>query len=221
MARESKKAKRERAEIVLERLDEAYPDATTELSYETPFHLLIATILSAQATDVSVNAATPGLFEAYPEPSDLAEAEPEDVEPHIQSIGLYKTKAKRIVGTAQKIVAEHQGRVPDDFDALLELPGVGRKTANVVMANAFGRPAIAVDTHVGRLARRLGFSQHDDPDKVERDLEALFPEDRWIFMHHALILHGRRVCHSRKPECEACSLSDVCPSSRVAAFDTM
>lgn len=201
--------------MVLERLEEAYPDATTELSHDTPFHLLIATILSAQATDVSVNAATPGLFEAFPEPADLAEAAPEDVEPHIQSIGLYTTKAERIVRTARKIVDEHDGRVPEDFDALLELPGVGRKTANVVMANAFGRPAIAVDTHVGRLARRLGFSGHDNPDKVERDLEKIFPEDRWIFMHHALILHGRRVCHSRTPDCDACSLADVCPSSRA------
>lgn len=217
MARESMKAKRKRAEVVLDRLEEAYPDATTELYYDTPFHLLIATILSAQATDVSVNAATPALFEAYPEPSDLAAAAPEDVEPYIQSIGLYKTKAERIVKTAQMIAEQHEGRVPEDFDALLEFPGVGRKTANVVMANAFGRPAIAVDTHVGRLARRLGFSAHDDPDKVERDLESLFPEDRWIFMHHALILHGRRICHARKPECGACSLSDVCPSSRTAA----
>lgn len=215
MPRESRTAKRERAAIVLDRLDDAYPGATTELSYETPFHLLVATILSAQATDVSVNAATPDLFEAFPQPSDLAAAEPEDVEPYIQSIGLYKTKAERIVRTAEIIVEDHDGEVPEDFDALLSLPGVGRKTANVVMANAFGRPAIAVDTHVGRLARRLGFSKHDNPDKVEADLEKLFPEDRWIFMHHALILHGRRVCQARKPDCEACTLSDVCPSSRV------
>lgn len=215
MPRESAKAKRERAAVVLERLEEAYPNATTELSYRTPFHLLIATILSAQATDVSVNAATPDLFDAFPEPEDLAAARPKDVEPYIQSIGLYKTKAERIVATAHRIVTEHGGEVPHDFDALLELPGVGRKTANVVLANAFGRPAIAVDTHVGRLARRLGFSKHDNPDKVEADLEKLFPEDRWIFLHHALILHGRRVCHARKPECGECSLSDVCPSSRA------
>ena len=215
MPRESKKAKRERAEVVLERLDDAYPGASTELSYRTPFHLLVATILSAQATDVSVNAATPDLFDAYPGPEDLAAADPKDVEPYIQSIGLYRTKAERIVGTARRIVDEHGGEVPEDFEALLDLPGVGRKTANVVLANAFGRPAIAVDTHVGRLARRLGFSRHDDPDKVEADLEALFPEDVWIFMHHALILHGRRVCHARTPDCEACILADVCPSSRV------
>ena len=215
MPRESAKARRERAQVVLARLADAYPDAATELDYQTPFHLLIATILSAQATDVSVNAATPALFGAYPEAADLAAADPSDVEPYIQSIGLYRTKARRIVGTAQRIVHEHGGALPEDFDALLALPGVGRKTANVVLANAFGRPAIAVDTHVGRLARRLAFSRHDDPDKVEADLETLFPRDRWIFVHHALILHGRRVCHARKPECGACVLSDVCPSSRV------
>lgn len=215
MPRESAKARRERAAVVLERLETEYPDATTELSYTTPFRLLVATILSAQATDVSVNAATPDLFDAYPEPADLARADPEAVEPYIQSIGLYKTKARRIVATAQAIVEKHGGDVPESFDALLELPGVGRKTANVVLANAFGRPAIAVDTHVGRLARRLAFSRHEDPDKVEKDLEKLFPRDRWIFMHHALILHGRRVCHARKPECERCVLNDVCPSSRV------
>ena len=215
MPRESAKARRERAEAVLGRLSDAYPDAATELDYRTPFHLLIATILSAQATDVSVNAATPELFAAYPTPEDLAIADPADVEPFIQSIGLYRTKAKRIVGTARRIVDEHGGVLPEDFDALLALPGVGRKTANVVLANAFGRPAIAVDTHVGRLARRLAFSRHDDPDKVEADLEELFPRDRWIFVHHALILHGRRVCHARKPACASCVVSDLCPSSRV------
>ena len=215
MLRESKKAKRERAEVVLERLDEAYPGASTELSYRTPFHLLVATILSAQATDVSVNAATPALFERFPEPAALAAARPDEVEPFIQSIGLYRSKAKRIVGTARKLVEEHGGAVPNDFDALLAMPGVGRKTANVVLSNAYGRPAIAVDTHVGRLARRLRFSRHDDPDKVERDLQKLFPENAWIFLHHALILHGRRVCAARAPDCAACTLSPLCPSSRA------
>lgn len=215
MPRESKKAKRERARRVLDELRTLYPDAATELDFGTPFELLVATILSAQATDVSVNAATPALFERYPDAGALAAASPEEVEPFIQSIGLYRSKAERIVGTARKLVDEHDGEVPDDMDALLAMPGVGRKTANVVLSNAYGRAAIAVDTHVGRLARRLRFSRHDDPDKVERDLQELFPEASWIFLHHALILHGRRVCSARSPDCAACTLAPLCPSSRV------
>lgn len=215
MPRETVAHKRERAAQVLAELRELYPDAATELDYRTPYELLVATILSAQATDVSVNAATPALFGRFPEPAALAAANPTEVEPFIQSIGLYRSKAKRIVGTARKLVEEHGGVVPNDFDALLAMPGVGRKTANVVLSNAYGRPAIAVDTHVGRLARRLRFSRHEDPNKVERDLQKLFPEDAWIFLHHALILHGRRVCTARSPDCAGCTLAPLCPSSRV------
>ena len=213
MPRETNAARHARAGWVLVALARGYPDAATELDFGTPFQLLIATILSAQATDVSVNAATPALFQAYPDAQALAEATPAVIEPFIKKIGLFRTKAKNIVATAQRLVECHGGDVPDDFDALLALPGVGRKTANVVASNAFGRPGIAVDTHVGRLARRLKFSRHDDPDKVERDLEALFPEERWTFLHHALILHGRRVCHARGAACEACSLAADCPSA--------
>ena len=215
MPRESKKAKLERARIILDELQILYPGATTELVHRNPFELLVCTILSAQATDKSVNEASIALFARYPNAASLAQATPLEVEPLVRTIGLYKNKAKNIVATAQKLAAEFAGEVPDDFAALVTFPGVGRKTANVVLSNAFGRPAIAVDTHVGRLARRLGFSKHDHPDRVEQDLENLFPQDQWIFVHHALILHGRRVCTARKPQCEVCSLSPYCPSSLV------
>lgn len=215
MPRESAKARQQRAATVLAELARLYPEAATELKHRNPFELLIATILSAQATDTSVNAATPALFARYPDAAALAQATPKEVEPYLKRIGLYRSKAKNIVAAARQLVAHHGGQVPNDFEALLALPGVGRKTANVVLANAFGRPAIAVDTHVGRLARRLGFSEHRHPDKVEADLAALFPKDRWIFVHHALILHGRRVCLARKPNCEGCALAPWCPSRRV------
>ena len=213
MPRERLADKRSRADRVLAELVQAYPDAATELDFRTPFELLIATILSAQATDVSVNAATPALFAAYPDARRLAAATPRQIEPLIKTIGLFRIKAKNIVAAAKQLVERHAGKVPADFDALLALPGVGRKTANVVASNAFGRPGIAVDTHVGRLARRLKFSRHDDPNKVEHDLESLFPEAEWTFLHHALILHGRRICHARKPACDACPLAAECPAA--------
>lgn len=215
MPRESNAAKKARSEQVLSSLQALYPDARTELSHSSPFELLISTILSAQATDLSVNAATPALFGRYPDAVALAQASPEEVIPYIKTIGLYRNKARNIVATARALVENHAGEVPNDFEAITQLPGVGRKTANVVLSNAFGRPAIAVDTHVGRLARRLKFSQHENPDKVEKDLEALFPQDTWIFIHHALILHGRRICEARKPKCELCTIRDLCPSSSV------
>jgi endonuclease-3 len=201
----------QREKEILRLLRETYPDARTELDYRTPYELLVATILSAQATDKSVNAATPALFERYPDAAALAQATPEEVEPLIKSIGLYRNKARNIVAAAQALVRNHEGQVPDDFDAVRALPGVGRKTANVVLSNAYGRPAIAVDTHVGRLARRLGLSAHVDPDKVEGDLMRHFQSEDWIFLHHALILHGRRVCLARRPECGSCPLYASCP----------
>ncbi len=212
VARESLRAKRERAQLVLEGLRGLYPDARTELEFATPFQLLIATLLSAQATDVSVNAATPALFSAYPDAFALAAATPEEVEPYVRTIGLYRTKARNSVATAEALVERHAGEVPGSMSELVALPGVGRKTANVVLSNAFGVNAIAVDTHVGRLARRLGFTRHTDPDKVEADLQRLFPADQWVFLHHALILHGRRVCTARRPACEACAVCPYCPS---------
>lgn len=213
MPRESRKNRRARASRVLAKLEAAYPDAASELEFRSPFELLVATILSAQATDASVNAATPALFAAYPDATAMAGAEPQEIEPYVRTIGLYRNKAKNLVKAARMLVERHHGRVPEAFDALLDLPGVGRKTANVVASNAFGRPGIAVDTHVGRLARRLRFSRATDPNKVEADLEQTFERDRWIFLHHALILHGRRVCGARAPACDACVLADDCPSA--------
>ena len=215
MPRESKTAKRQRGLEVLQGLRQLYPEAATELQHSNPFELLISTILSAQATDKSVNAATPALFARYPDAAAMAQAQAEDIEPYIRRIGLYKNKAKNCVAAARQLCEEHGGTLPNDFAALLRLPGVGRKTANVVLSNAFGRPAIAVDTHVGRLARRFAFSKHDNPDKVEADLESIFPQEDWIFMHHALILHGRRVCHARRPDCAHCTLCTLCPSCEV------
>lgn len=211
--RESLTSKRARAKGVLEALHALYPNAATELAFGTPFELLVATVLSAQATDVSVNAATPKLFQAYPDAHAVANATPEEIEPYIKTIGLYRNKAKNVAKLARILVESHGGEVPEDFDELVALPGVGRKTANVVASNAFGRPGIAVDTHVGRLARRLKFTNQDNPDKVELDLMKVLPESEWIFAHHALILHGRRVCDARKPDCDACTLTAYCPSA--------
>jgi endonuclease III len=215
MPRETLTARRSRAAAVLAGLRTTYPDARTELDFGTPFQLVIATLLSAQATDVSVNAATPALFDRYPTPEAMAAATPDEIEPFIRTIGLYRTKARNAVATARLLVERHGGEVPATLPELITLPGVGRKTANVVISNAFGVPAIAVDTHVGRLARRLNFSKHLDPNKVERDLEKLFDPTDWVFLHHALILHGRRVCVARTPRCDACTIAEHCPSRRV------
>ncbi|GHF53141.1 endonuclease-3 [Deinococcus metalli] len=206
---------RTRAPLVLAALEAAYPDARTELAFTTPFELLVATVLSAQATDVSVNAATPALFARYPDAHAMSAATPEDIEPLIRSIGLYRGKARNLAALARLLVERHGGDVPNDFDAVVALPGAGRKTANVVLSNAYGYPAIAVDTHVGRLARRLGLSAQTNPDRVEADLQKLFPRERWVFLHHALILHGRRVCQARTPDCAACSMRGFCPQVGV------
>ena len=202
---------RTRAPQVLSVLQATYPDARTELAFTTPFELLVATVLSAQATDISVNAATPALFARYPDAHAMSVATPEDIEPLIRSIGLYRGKARNLAALARLLVERHGGEVPNDFDAVVALPGAGRKTANVVLSNAYEYPAIAVDTHVGRLARRLGLSTQTNPDHVEADLQKLFPRDRWVFLHHALILHGRRVCYARRPECAACAMAPFCP----------
>ncbi|AIZ46365.1 endonuclease III [Deinococcus radiopugnans] len=206
---------RARAPQVLTSLEQLYPDARTELVFKTPFELLVATVLSAQATDVSVNAATPALFERYPDAHAMSQAEAQDIEPLIQRIGLYRGKARNLAALARLLVERHGGEVPNDFDAVVALPGAGRKTANVVLSNAYGFPAIAVDTHVGRLSRRLGLSVQTNPDNVERDLQGLFPRERWVFLHHALILHGRRVCMARNPQCAACEMAAFCPKVGV------
>ncbi|WP_457631567.1 endonuclease III [Oceanithermus sp.] len=214
--RESRAARRRRAERILRRLEEAYPQARTELRHQNPFELLVATVLSAQATDRSVNQATPALFERFPTPAALAAAEPEEVEPYIKRIGLYRTKARNLVALARRLVSEHGGEVPRDKEALLKLPGVGWKTATVVLGAAFGVPGIAVDTHLTRLARRLCLSKAKTPEKIGAELEELFPRDKWVFVHHALILHGRYVCTARKPRCDECVLADECPNRQNA-----
>lgn len=213
MARESLTNKRARGERILAGLRELYPGAGPELDYTNNFELLIAVILSAQATDVSVNLATPKLFGAYPDAFAMAQATPEEVEPHIRTIGLFRNKAKNCVATAKILAEKYDGQLPETFTELIKLPGVGRKTANVVLSAAFNVPAIAVDTHVGRLARRLNFSKEENPDKVEKDLQKIFPEDSWIFLHHGLILHGRRCCTARKPDCASCLIAPDCPSA--------
>lgn len=210
-----------RAPLVLAALRELYPEARTELEFRTPFELLVATVLSAQATDVSVNAATPALFAAYPDAAALSRAEAADIEPYIRRIGLYRAKAKNLALLARQLMERHGGEVPNDFEAVVALAGAGRKTANVVLSNAYGRPAIAVDTHVGRLSRRLGLSAQTNPDKVEADLMRLFDSGDWIFLHHALILHGRRVCIARRPLCEACALASFCPQIGVEQIVTV
>lgn len=194
------------------RLKAARPEPRSELAYVNPFTLLVAVVLSAQATDAGVNKATAALFRVADTPGKMVALGEAALREHIRTIGLYRTKARNAVGTARALVERHGGEVPDTLEELTRLPGVGRKTANVVLANAFDREAIAVDTHVGRLARRLGFSRHTNPDQVEADLRRTFPPEQWVFLHHALILHGRRVCTARRPACEVCPLCPDCPS---------
>ena len=197
-------ARKERARALLAALDARYPEAECRLHWTKPHELLVATILSAQATDESVNAATPGLFARFPSPADLARATPDDIAPFIRTIGLWRMKARAVHESMAALVERHGGEVPRDMDALLALRGVARKTANVVLGNCFGIHAgVVVDTHVGRLAKRLGLSRHDDPGKVERDLMALFPRDRWCDLSHLLIFHGRAVCRARGNACGA------------------
>jgi endonuclease-3 len=216
MARESKQARAARAAEIFDLLVTEYPDAHCELDFRTPFELAVATILSAQTTDERVNSVTPGLFERYPDARALATAAQEDVEEIIRSTGFFRNKAKNIIGFARGLVAEHRGEVPPGMDALGALPGVGRKTANVILGNAFGvDEGVVVDTHVTRLATLLRFTREETPEKIERDLMELFPRERWTLLAHLLIWHGRRVCIARKPKCGECAVSHLCPSSFV------
>lgn len=213
MAKLSKSALRARAAEICIRLDTLYPDARSELDYSDPFTLLVAVSLSAQTTDVAVNKVTPVLFGRWPNPADLAGAPLDEVEEVIHSLGFYRNKAKSIVGAAQRIVAEYDGKVPSDIDELQTLPGVGRKTANIITSQGFGIvEGIAVDTHVFRLARRFGLSSAKTPDGVEKDLCDLIERDKWGPVNHQFILHGRRVCTAKKPSCGRCDLQDICPS---------
>ena len=204
-----------RAREVARRLAEEYPDAVCELDHRNPFELLAATILSAQTTDVRVNIVTPELFARYPTPAQLAAADPGEVEEIIRSTGFYQNKTKSLIGMARDVVERFGGDVPPALEDLVTLPGVGRKTANVVRSVAFGLPGLPVDTHVGRLARRLALTEHDDPVKVELELNSYLPAAERGDFSLRMILHGRRVCFAQRPACEACTLEDICPSSRL------
>jgi endonuclease-3 len=216
MARESKTARRQRADRIYGLLAEEYPAAECELDFENPFQLAVATILSAQTTDERVNMVTPDLFRRYPDAGALAAARQEDVEEVIRTTGFFRNKAKNIVGFARAVVADHGGEVPRSMAELSALPGVGRKTANVILGNAFRiDEGVVVDTHVRRLSQRLGFTREEGPERIEVELMGLFPRERWTMLSHLLIWHGRRVCDARRPRCEACVVSHLCPSSRV------
>jgi endonuclease-3 len=206
---------RERARLAVERLAQAYPDATTALVFENPFQLLIATILSAQTTDENVNAVTPILFARYPDARALAEADPAEVEQIIKPTGFFRAKTRSIIACARALVERFDGEVPPRMEDLVTLPGVGRKTANVVLGVAFGIPGFAVDTHVTRLTARLGLTRQKDPVKIETEVTKLIPPEQWTDFGLRLILHGRQVCTARKPNCPACVLNDFCPSSTV------
>jgi endonuclease-3 len=197
-------------------LRKAHPDAHCELDHETPFQLVVATVLSAQSTDVAVNRVTPELFRRWPTPEKLARAKPEGVEKVIGKLGMFRQKTKNVIGLSKKLVAEHGGAVPGTLDELVALPGVGRKTANVVLGVAFDKPeGVVVDTHVQRISQRLGWSDETGADKIERDLMALFPKRHWDILSHTLIFHGRRVCSAQRPACVSCAVNQCCPS----AFD--
>lgn len=212
-ARRAAGADPKRVRAILAKLDEAYPEATCALVHEDPFELLIATILSAQCTDVRVNEVTRTLFQKYRTPKDFAYANPRDLEAEIRPSGFFRSKTKSIQGASRKVVEEFAGEVPRTMEQLLTLPGVARKTANVVLGTAFGIPSgIVVDTHVQRLAQRLDLTRNTDPKKIEQDLMQIIPRDKWIIFAHQLIWHGRRVCQARKPRCMECNLERICYS---------
>jgi endonuclease-3 len=205
---------RARASEIYERLEAEYPTSHIKLEYRSPFELLIATILAAQTTDVQVNKITPQLFERWPGPAEHAGADPSEVQEVIRSTGFYRNKQKSIQGAARMIVEEYDGRVPDTMDELVRLPGVARKTANIVLGDAFGKAeGIAVDTHVKRLSKRLGLTEYTDPVRIERDLVGLFDRDRWAHLNHLLVDHGRAVCDAKRPRCGECVLAELCPSA--------
>lgn len=209
---------RARIRRLLKLMQAAYPQATCALHYRDPYELLVATILSAQCTDERVNQVTPAFFRRYPDAFHLAQAEPAEVEALIRSTGFYRAKAKNLLGMARALVQDHAGEVPRQLESLVKLPGVGRKTANVVLGTAYGIPAgVVVDTHVSRLARRLGLTHATQPERIEQDLMALLPQDSWIDFSHRLIHHGRRVCSARKPRCDECPLAPICLKIGVSA----
>jgi endonuclease-3 len=203
----------QRIEELLRRLEKAYPDAKCALHHANPFQLLVATILSAQCTDERVNMVTPGLFQRHPTPTDFAALRPEVLEAEIRSTGFFRNKTKSILGASRKIMQEFGGKVPQTMEELLTLPGVARKTANVVLGTAFGKATgVVVDTHVQRIARRLDLTRQEAPEKIEQDLMRLIPQTKWIDFAHQLIFHGRRCCTARKPNCAACPVENLCHS---------
>jgi len=210
------KAKTPRLKQIIARLEREYPDATCALHHASALELVVATILSAQCTDARVNMVTPALFAKYRTAKDYAAADPQVLEREIQSTGFFRNKTKSIIGMAQALVEHHGGEVPDTMEALTELPGVGRKTANVILGTWFKKnEGVVVDTHVQRLSRLLKLTKHDDPVKIERDLMDLLPRDKWTWWSHTLIQHGRQVCIARRPKCEDCVVNRLCPSSKV------
>jgi endonuclease-3 len=208
--------RRARARKIVARLERAYPDATCALHHASALELVVATILSAQCTDARVNMVTPVLFAKYRTSGDYAAADPRVLEREIQSTGFFRNKTKSIIGMAQALVERHGGEVPDTMDALTELPGVGRKTANVILGTWFKKnEGVVVDTHVHRLSRLMKLTRHDDPVKIERDLMDLLPREKWTWWSHTLIQHGRQVCIARRPQCEKCVVNRLCPSSKA------
>ncbi len=200
-----------RVQAILQRLDELYPGVTCALTHTSPWELLVATILSAQCTDVRVNMVTPILFRKYPTPKDFAVLTPEQLEPDIRSTGFFRNKAKSVIGSAQKVVNEYAGNVPDEMHKLLTMPGVARKTANVVLGSWFGQAmGVVVDTHVHRISRRLELTQNNDPKSIEQDLMKVLPQNKWIEFSHQIIHHGRAVCFARRPKCAECTLEKLC-----------
>jgi len=202
----------ERVAVILGRLEAQYPDAQCSLDFETPLQLLVATILSAQCTDERVNMVTPGLFARFRTAQDFADANPAELEEIIRSTGFYRNKTRSLIGMGRALVERHGGEVPRTMAELTNVPGAGRKTANVVLGNAFGvDEGVVVDTHVARISQRLGLTRHGDPVRIEQDLMALIPRDQWTLFPHLMIHHGRAVCRAREPQCERCPLTDVCP----------
>lgn len=217
MARETLQQRRARAKTILRRLRKTYPDARCELDWSTPLELAVATILSAQCTDKRVNLVTPALFKKYRAARDWAAAPQEVLEQEIRSTGFFRNKARNIRGLMARLDADFGGKLPDDFDTLVSLPGIGRKTANLLVATVYGQPGLVVDTHFIRLSNRLGFVK-DEPDatRIERALQRIVPEADWIGWSHAMVFHGRRCCFARKPECARCPVADLCPAAGKA-----
>jgi len=217
--RETLPEKKVRAKVIYRQLSKNYPNVRCELDYKNAFQLLVATVLSAQCTDKRVNQTTPALFKKYPNPQKMAKADLKDIQNLVKSTGFFRAKAKNIKGLSNKIMEEFDGKVPSNLEDLITLPGVGRKTANVVLGHAFGIPGITVDTHFGRLSRRFGWSKQSNPVKVEFEVGELIPEKEWTNLSQRMIWHGRRVCHSRKPACGACALAKLCPSYGIGEVD--